>query len=84
MTAREKAKELIDSYRSIAIDNPHEGLGGCYMNMSLDDAKSCALLAADTVLSVIDIYPKHQMSMGEIETVEYWNNVKSEIEKYNG
>jgi hypothetical protein len=81
MTSKDKAKELIEAYKSMDIDNPHEGLGGYYMNMSLDDAKSCALLTADTVLSVIDIYPKHQMSASEIEAVEYWKNVKSEIEK---
>ena len=81
MTPKEKSNELIEAYRSMPIDNPHEGLGGYYMNMSYDDAKSCASLAADTVLSVIDIHPKHQMSASEIEAVEYWKNVKSEIEK---
>jgi hypothetical protein len=73
MTAKEKADELIYQMANAS----HEDY--C-LDVELT-ARKCALLTADTVLSVIDIYPKHQMSASEIEAVEYWKNVKSEIEK---
>lgn len=41
----------------------------------------CALICVDEILSVIDIYPRYQMSQSEIETVDYWKSVKQELLK---
>lgn len=40
---------------------------------------SNANLCVDEILSVIDVYPRYQMTESEIETVEYWKLIKNKI-----
>jgi hypothetical protein len=64
MTAKEKAKELYDKY--------------CNMESWCDDAKECALIAVDEVISNIE----PSVSMDVISArIKYWEQVKTEIQK---
>jgi hypothetical protein len=73
MTPKEKADELFDKYYSVKW---HNGKKVC--SMSKQAAKDCALIAVDEIinthlLSEKDIFGTHP--------VDYWNEVKQEIEK---
>jgi hypothetical protein len=69
MSAKEKAKELIEKYQKLDIE-----IGGQYdgyLTMKIHDAKQCALIAVDELLLLITYQP----------TIDYWNEVKQEINK---
>jgi hypothetical protein len=73
MTPKEKADELFDKYYSVKW---HNGKKVC--SMSKQAAKDCALIAVDEIinthlLSEKDIFGTHP--------VDYWNEVRQEIEK---
>ena len=61
MTPKEKAKELIDKYEFVYIQN----------YTSMFEVKECALIAVDELLLLVTYQP----------TIDYWNEVKQEIEK---
>ena len=63
MTPKEKAKELVDKY--------HNKSDLLYETLSFIQAKECALIAVDEILSAI----------GFSVNDEYWGQVKQEIEK---
>ena len=76
MTPQEKAKDLVDKY-----DNTLTYLE------SKSKAKQCALIAVDEIIKVCP-YIRHkdwetleQLNAANIYFVEYWNEVKQEIEK---
>jgi hypothetical protein len=68
MTPKEKTKELFFKYRNL--ENKHS-----YINNY--NAKQCALIAVDEILSlnVFEYYSDWT------NTIEYWEEVKQEIEK---
>ena len=73
MTPKEKAKELVEKFIEYADiwdytnDQP----------LPFDATKKCALIAVDEILSLSnDIWGKQY-----IETMKYWQQVKTEIEK---
>jgi hypothetical protein len=68
MTPREKAKELIDKYQFVYIQN----------YTSMFEVKQCALIAVDEIIELA--YWEYMESMGEKEE-EYWNKVREEIKK---
>ena len=70
MTAKEKAKELVEKfeYNGVFIDD---------IRMSEEDAKKCAEICVDKILEshykvLVGVMPK---------TYDYWTEVKQEIEK---
>ncbi len=70
MTAKEKAKELVEKfeYNGVFIDD---------IRMNEEDAKQCALICIDEILEshykvLVGVMPK---------TYDYWTEVKQEIEK---
>ena len=68
MTAKEKAKELVDTFK------PNAYIGACEDNdelMELYHSKQCALKAVDEIIKAI----------GFSTTDEYWQEVKQELEK---
>ena len=68
MTPQEKAKELVGRYAMYLRANlMHD-------EEANEDAKQCALIAVDEILEVI----QNLYFMG---TVDYWQEVKQEIEK---
>jgi hypothetical protein len=73
MTAKEKAKELVDKFGNIGIYiSGQRDLDICINQTSdaLETKKQCALIAVDTVLWMASHYA----------TIEYWQEVKQEIQ----
>ena len=68
MTPKEKAKELVDKY------NKDEKL---YWELSYDMAKQCALIAVDEIINA----NPYEVSKTDMDsTIDYWKEVKKEIE----
>ena len=65
MTPKEKAKELLDQYNFIYIQN----------YISIHEVKQCALIAVDEILEIFED------TNGSDYRLEYWTEVKQEIEK---
>jgi hypothetical protein len=79
MTPQEKAKDLYDSYWY------------CLFQSNIEKrnywSKQCALIAVDEIIKVCpyirqkDLETLQQLNAPNIYFVEYWNEVKQEIEK---
>jgi hypothetical protein len=71
MTAKDKAKELVEKYQfnGDMIDD---------IRMSEDYAVECALICVD---EIINTYPTPWSSLDIDPQKEYWQEVKQEIEK---
>jgi hypothetical protein len=83
MTPKEKAIELVDEFKNIDIEYNDSIEGNCFMTMTKSDAKQCALIAVD---EIINSNPTSQLSdpfLGNrtYENVNYWKEVKQELEK---
>jgi hypothetical protein len=78
MTAKEKAKELIDKYYIICQEFTEE------IQCSIQ-AKQCALIAVDEVIKVCPYFDEKkrdtedQFSAFDFQFVSYWQEVKHEI-----
>ena len=68
MTAKEKAKELLDKMYMV------EDHMGKYP-MCFNTAKECALIAAEEIIDVISTVYEHDWNV----LYPYWNEVKQEI-----
>ena len=76
MTAKDKAKELVDK---MAYGNSYDE----HHNSSLYTAKQCALIAVEEMiyyLPSVDIYPYFAQKITP-RVKEYWQEVKQEIDK---
>ena len=69
MTAKEKAKELIEKYQFVEIAN----------YTSMFEVKECALILVNEIIDIA--YWEYMESMGEQEE-KYWEQVKQEIIKF--
>ena len=70
MTAKDKAKELLDRFKDVT--RPMSKRNTLVARMHPEHAKQCALLCVDEILETyIDLDPK----------LNYWKEVKKEIEK---
>jgi hypothetical protein len=67
MIPAEKAKELLDKYWI------YLRAGLLYDEEAKEDAKHCALIAVDELFSFTDDF--------DLDTKEYWQDVKVELEK---
>ena len=81
MTPQEKATELVEKFLP-------EIIGADRYNFNLEDmnlfiAKKCALIAVDEIIKANPIIPLTMMLESEAIdfAIEYWNEVKAEIEK---
>ena len=68
MTPKDKAKELVDKMWNI--DERYGSIG-------FNEAKQCALVAVDEILDAVDW---HEFETPN-EELNYWNQVKEEINK---
>ena len=83
MTPQEKAFELVTKYKPLVTtwdcywDTPRNPDG------VKEDAKQCALIAVEEIIKSNPIIPLTYMLESEAidAGIEYWNDVKSEIEK---
>jgi hypothetical protein len=80
MTPKEKAQELVDKYLNASFNCKDCDMPYCDMkctNLSIREAKQCALIAVDEVISNIE----PSVSMDVISArIKYWEQVKQEIE----
>lgn len=78
MTPKEKAFELAHKFRLLEIRTSENS----HMMISMADAKQCALIAVDEMISY---FQKETFMMAypeiAISEVTYWQEVKQEIEK---
>ena len=65
MTPKEKAEELVDKYQYYVAEKDFFG-----NNVELKNAKQCALIAVDEILSLLPLVNR-----------DYWQEIKQEIEK---
>ena len=72
MTPRNKANELIVRIMTVNISLDRKP------NISFHDAKECALI---TVNEIINSNPKDNPMTHDIDSTEYWFQVKEELEK---
>ena len=72
MTPKEKAEELVDKFFK------DERL---YWVLSYNQAKQCALIAVDEILNNFGLMTNGQNFYTEYRAVEYYQEVKQEIEK---
>jgi hypothetical protein len=70
MIPKEKAKELLNIFNNKHFPESKEYI----IYQSLEESKRCSLIAVDEIINVIDGFDLHR-------TMEYWQEVKIEIEK---
>lgn len=71
---KNKAEELVDKMYNCDKSTPNEAMAMLYPH-----AKQCALIAVDEILNLlINVYEFDEFDNGK---VEYWKEVKIEIEK---
>ena len=77
MTTKEKAEDLIHQYRIMLMD-----YGDDYGEEILVSILSsrCALIAVDEILNALKHPPNFNRQVVNINTLEYWAEVKQEIE----
>ena len=71
MTPKEKAKQLVDIYKIFVIGRNDSVI-------EKQNAKKCALIAVDEIL---DVVIKNDVDVWDIDILNYWQEVKTEIEK---
>lgn len=75
MTPKEKAIELVDSFKPYAHFWVHDlGIQKDYDIERFENAKNCALIAVDEILKIGSV-------IVDYNTYYYWQEVKQEIEK---
>ena len=81
MTPKEKAEELIGKFTKLDIEVFGEFDG--YLTMKNHDAKECALIAVDEIIKTLneDIRDLDVRGNVLLDLIEYWREVKQEIEK---
>lgn len=62
MNAKEKAKELVDKFSVVSLQQREEGI-------------ACAIIAVDEIMKNYQVQYKYCV------TLQFWNEVKKEIEK---
>jgi hypothetical protein len=76
MTPKEKAKEICNKFSWEKIED------GYKMFQTLDETKRCALIAVDEIQQLIkDLSSCSSRFIYIIDEMNYWNEVKQEIEK---
>jgi hypothetical protein len=75
ITPKEKALELVEKYKE------HSWVSSVYgyeISSNIESAKQCALIACD---EVIEYLTSSSDIMISVNALEYWQQVKNEIEK---
>ncbi len=74
---KEKAEELVNKFENIDIEYNDSIEGNCFMTMTKLNAKQCAIEAVDEIIEAIFWHPLESPN----QELEYWQEVKQEIEK---
>ena len=86
MTPKEKAKELFDKMKKATTFQYQEYAGSNYSTFEhdKDTIKQCALICVDELICAAP-YQNYKETLciydNAVQSVEYWNEVKLEIEK---
>ena len=81
MTPKEKAKELTEMFIFFASNEGTTEDGFIYSDeMQMFNAKQCALIAVDEILNNFGLTCNGQTFFTEYRAVEFWKEVKQEIE----
>lgn len=80
MTPKEKAQQLFDRFIDIIPANDKKDLME-FIKVDRAAAKQCALIAVDEILSASSIKLSEYDSCKFVYIDEYWQQVKTEIEK---
>jgi hypothetical protein len=75
MTPKEKAKELFNKYATYVV------MWAGDINTTHQNCKQCALIAVDEILNNFGLTANGQTFYTEYRTVQYYQEVKQEIEK---
>jgi len=75
MTPKEKAKELVEKYYQYGF--PIEIDRTIYFEVDYQNAKQCALIAVDEIIREVDWHDFETPN----KVLNYWQEVKQEIEK---
>lgn len=67
MTPKEKAKQLVDEFSIVGLQQRNEGI-------------ACALIAVDKIVKECSEWVGGDFSRWEQSRIDYWQEVKSEIE----
>lgn len=76
MTAKEKAKELVERFKNHSYMDWNENIGFDYKEQT-ENAKQCALICVDEIKEIV--IHLHPMMKQELN-FNYWEDVKQEIE----
>ena len=79
MIPKEKAKELINKYKPIVYSI--DGYGDYDESIAFVNAKSCAFILIDEIIKNFGTTTNGQTFYTEYSAVQYWEQVKQEIEK---
>ena len=77
MTPKEKADELVNKFMEYSHTDFIPYRGGYQMDSQIENAKQCALIAVDEILNTIE----YSSQADELSKVNYWQEIKQEIEK---
>jgi len=75
MTPKEKAKELVNKFYVILMKKNYPNVA------QMDAAKECALIAVDEIMPIVEGYEDALSASQTSDELEYWQEVKQEIEK---
>ena len=73
MTPKEKAEELVEKFLNAKSHKMSD-----YSTIYTPTAKVCALIAVDEIIDILTILP---YGMEYLSHIDYWEEVKQEIEK---
>jgi len=87
MTAAEKARELVNKFRSIDMWDSENPRSECNRSLDMKYAKQCAIIAVEEVLSEMDKVSGYNLEYENEEGYQcadrkpFWQEVKEEIQK---
>lgn len=82
MTPKEKAKELMCKFTKIIPPSSYVAYEeGVQINFDLENAKQCALIAVDEIISELEDIMNFTGNKLSLKLIKYWKEVKIEIEK---
>ena len=73
MNAKEKAQELYGKHYQISMNSTNPKY------RSSQVIKGHCIIYVKGIIEVLDIFPRHQMTSSEIERLDYWKQVLTEL-----
>lgn len=74
MTPHEKAKELVKKFDEL-------DYGFCEVDLYCHNSKQCAIIVVEEIIKLPCLTDEAWLSVPDEYKIQYWNEVKTEIEK---